>query len=74
MRGEVVKLKTSGKPFDHVTEVREALQGVKNEIEALKQQLSRYLDAATKEALTKQLDKLKSLNDRVMKVLFQPKD
>lgn len=48
LNGEVVATKGDGTPFDHITEVREAQQGLVNRIQAIQRQLgdSRTSDAA----------------------------
>jgi RHS repeat-associated protein len=69
LKGKVVSRKPDGTPHDHVNEVKDALQGVKNQIDKLKKAQSRDVGATEKEVLQKQLDKLQTLHDRAQKAL-----
>jgi hypothetical protein len=40
LAGEIVKLKASGKAFDHIDEVRSAQRGLLNRIDTLKSELA----------------------------------
>ena len=40
LRGEVVKLKSSGRPWDHVKEVRQAQRGLETKIQSIKRRLT----------------------------------
>lgn len=72
LNGEVVKLKDSGKPFDHVKEVRDSQKGLKNNILTIKKDLSEStLSAAEKQQLENLLSESSKLLDHTK--MFVPK-
>ncbi len=69
LKGKVVSRKPDGTPHDHLKEVREAFDGVKRQIEELKNAQTRDIGQTEREALQKQLDKLRTLHDRAQDAL-----
>jgi len=67
LKGEVVATKPDGSPFDHVTEVDEAMDGLRNRIESINNKLgspSANLTDAQRSTLTKELGATSRLLDR----------
>jgi len=62
--GEVVAVKPSGVPFNHIMEVREAQQGLLNRIDAINQSLARSgLSSAERAGLESELSRASRLLD-----------
>jgi RHS repeat-associated protein len=69
-RGEVTALKSTGKPFDHINDLREAAAGLKNDLKSLKSQLdSGKHDDASRAAAEKALSTGSKLLDTANSVL-----
>ncbi len=71
LAGEVVKRKVStGKPWDHVQEVRQAQTGLRNTINSIKNRLSYpQLDSAERPGLMADLARASRIYDRSIKFL-----
>ena len=68
--GNVVAIKCSGEPFDHLTEVRNGIRGAKNEIKTIKDFLSlSNLDSVTRNILNQRLSDLSIRLDMVRRIL-----
>jgi hypothetical protein len=69
-RGQAVALRSDGKAFDHINELKEAAAGLKNDVVSLKEQLSSgKLDDTAKAAAQEALSKGSKLLDLANAVL-----
>jgi RHS repeat-associated protein len=71
LEGKVVKINpTTGKPYDHITEVMNNWRGLGNQIEKLNEALGKRIPSAERELLQKQLTKCRNM-DKFLRDTFQ---
>jgi RHS repeat-associated protein len=70
LKGEIVALRPDGKPYDHVEKVRQAVQGLKNQIGELQKLLSKpNLSQKARKAIEERISKASKKPDEVEKQL-----